>query len=95
LTIEETEAASDLLARRRIVIQPKGEVAAGAVPCFFWPDCQNRAEVEKVGKSVCRSCAAALRGTEYPLREPTLRPLYRSGFECAEACDMTEEGIRQ
>lgn len=60
-------------------------------PCFFSALCGRRAEFEKAGRSVCRHCAAALRGNTYPLRPPTLEPLYFTGREAAEALDMVEK----
>jgi hypothetical protein len=62
-----------------------------APPCFNWTACGQPATVEKAGRSVCRSCAAALRGTEYPLRKPTPEFLYASGRLAAEALDMLEQ----
>ena len=59
-------------------------------PCFNWRLCRGRAALEKGGKSVCRRCAATLRGQEYPLRPPTRRPLYPSGRDAAEAMEMIE-----
>ena len=72
-----------------------GESAAGASdtapPCFFWSICAQRAVLEKAGRSVCRRCAARLRGMEYPLRGPCAEPLYFTGRTAAEALDMLEE----
>jgi hypothetical protein len=62
-----------------------------APPCYFWPFCAQRAALEKAGRSVCRRCAATLRGIEYPLRNPCIEPLYSSGRTAAEALDMLEE----
>ncbi len=60
-------------------------------PCFFWNLCSARAEVEKAGRSVCRRCAGLLRGIEYPLRRPSLAPLYLTGRAAAEALDMLDD----
>ena len=60
-------------------------------PCFFWNLCSARATVEKAGRSVCLGCAARLRGVEYPLRRPSLEPLYLTGRAAAEALDMLED----
>jgi hypothetical protein len=62
-----------------------------APPCFNWTGCGQRAAVEKAGRSVCRRCAAMLRGTEYPLRNPSAEALYASDRLAAEALDMLEE----
>jgi hypothetical protein len=62
-----------------------------APPCFFSELCARRAEMEKAGRSVCCSCAARLRGVEYPLRPPTSEPLYLTGRAAAEALDMVED----
>jgi hypothetical protein len=61
-------------------------------PCFYWTGCGQRAAIEKAGRSVCRRCAATLRGTEYPLRNPSAESLYASDRLAAEALDMLEEG---
>jgi hypothetical protein len=71
------------------VSSPQQEVAAP--PCFFSQVCLRRAAIEKAGRSVCRECAARLRGAEYPLREPSLQPLYLTGRDASEALDMTED----
>jgi hypothetical protein len=47
-----------------------------ARPCFFHRDCGGMAEIEKQGKAVCRVCAKAMKGIEYPLRQPSREPLY-------------------
>ena len=65
--------------------------SAPAPPCFFWPSCSQRAALEKAGRSVCRRCAARLRGAEYPLRGPAAEPIYFTGRAAAEALDMLEE----
>lgn len=52
------------------------------------------ADVEKQGKSVCRSCAAGLRGTEYPLREPSREPLYWHPNELVVQLDMHARPLR-
>jgi len=72
-----------------------GAVASAAVdksapPCFFWSVCSQRAALERAGRSVCRGCAAKLRGTEYPLRSPCAEPLYFTGRAAAQALDMLE-----
>jgi hypothetical protein len=60
-------------------------------PCFYYNLCRRTAEIEKCGRAVCRICAAAnLRGREFPLREPTRRPLYATDNEAAESVDMDE-----
>jgi hypothetical protein len=64
-------------------------------PCFFWKLCRGRAALEKGGKSVCRRCAATLRGREYPLRPPTRQPLYPSGRDAAEAMQMIESNHKR
>lgn len=63
---------------------------SSAPPCFYWAHCARRAEIEKLGRSVCRRCAATLRGSEYPLRDPGREPLYIAGSVAAEALDMVE-----
>jgi hypothetical protein len=71
-------------------------VAAGESPppCFFWPACCERAALEKAGRSVCRRCAAILRGAEYPLRDPCAEPQYFTGRTAAEALDMLDDQPR-
>jgi hypothetical protein len=60
-------------------------------PCFYYRLCRRTAQIEKCGRAVCRTCAAAyLRGREYPLREPTRRPLYASDSEAAQSVDMDD-----
>ena len=66
-------------------------VGDAAPPCFYWARCAQRAALEKAGRSVCRRCAATLRGTEYPLRGPCLEPIYFTGRVAAEALDMLED----
>jgi hypothetical protein len=62
-----------------------------AAPCFFSRVCQQRAAVEKSGRSVCRECAdTRLQGTEYPLRGAAAEPLYLTGRAASEALDMVE-----
>lgn len=61
-----------------------------APPCFFWSKCCERAHMEKNGRSVCLKCAGRLRGIEYPLRPPSLEPIYVTGRAAAEALDMVE-----
>ena len=67
----------------------------GSPPCFFWKLCSGRAVLEKAGRSVCRRCAATLRGQEYPLRPPTRRPLYLRGRDAAEAMQMIESNHKR
>lgn len=64
--------------------------AFSAPPCFNWTVCGRPAAVEKAGRSVCRSCAGALSGTEYPLRHPSAEFLYADDRQAAEALDMIE-----
>ena len=71
------------------VSAPQQKVAAP--PCFFSQVCVRRATIEKAGRSVCRECAARLRGAEYPLRDPCLQPLYLTGRDAGEALDMIED----
>ncbi len=59
-------------------------------PCFFVVLCLQRAAMEKAGRSVCILCATHLRGVEYPLRGPSLEPLYLTGRTAAEALDMLD-----
>ena len=47
---------------------------SSAPPCFYFGACGRRAELEKLGRSVCRRCAAHLRGDEYPLQLTEPRP---------------------
>jgi len=61
-----------------------------APPCFYWSHCGRRASIEKAGRCVCLPCAATLRGTEYPLRDASVAPLYITGRDAAEALDMIE-----
>ncbi len=44
--------------------------------CFFHHLCAGVAELEKQGKTVCRACASAMKGVEYPLRVPSIAPLF-------------------
>jgi hypothetical protein len=68
----------------------RGEAAAPA--CFFARVCQQRAAIEKSGRTVCRECAETrLKGNEYPLRDPSAEPLYLTGRVASEALDMFEE----
>ena len=67
---------------------PSSQEEAAAPPCFFSRVCLRRAAIEKAGRSVCRDCAARLRGAEYPLRDPSLQPLYLTGRDAGEALDM-------
>jgi hypothetical protein len=64
---------------------------SATTPCFFSQVCLRRAAIEKAGRSVCRECAARLRGAEYPLRDPSLQPLYLTGRDACEALDMSED----
>jgi len=59
-------------------------------PCFFAEVCLKWAEMEKAGRSVCHDCAVHLRGVEYPLRGPSLQPIYLTGRTAAEALDMLD-----
>jgi len=70
---------------------PLAHQEATAPPCFFSQVCLRRAAIEKAGRSVCRGCAARLRGVEYPLRDPSLQPLYLTGRDASEALDMIED----
>jgi hypothetical protein len=70
---------------------PHDPPGPAAPPCFFWSVCAQRAVLEKTGRSVCRRCAAALCGTEYPLRDPCAEPIYFTGRAAAEALDMLDE----
>ena len=36
-------------------------------PCFYWSACKGLAEVSKCGRGVCRKCANAMPGVEFPL----------------------------
>jgi hypothetical protein len=62
--------------------------AFAAPPCFFSNLCLRRATIEKAGRSVCVGCSTRLRGVEFPLRPPSLQPLYLTGRAAAEALDM-------
>jgi hypothetical protein len=64
--------------------------ASSAPPCFNWTDCGRRAALEKAGRSVCRPCAGALSGAEYPLRHPSTELLYADDRQAAEDLDMIE-----
>jgi hypothetical protein len=89
------------MARLEFRVQPALEPAAAstpltqqetaAPPCFFSRVCLRRAAIEKAGRSVCRGCAARVRGVEYPLRDPSLQPLYLTGRDACEALDMIED----
>jgi hypothetical protein len=63
---------------------------SAAPPCFYWRVCLQRAAVEKTGRSVCRGCANRLRGLEYPVRHPSLQPIYLTGRTISEELDMIE-----
>lgn len=73
------------------VVMPARVEEIAPPPCFFHKDCTRRAEVDKAGRSVCRSCAATLRGVEYPLRAPSADPPYLTSRAAAEALDMLED----
>ena len=84
--------------------QPSAALAADVVPdaypaipppCFYWKVCAKRAVVEKVGRSVCRGCAARLRGVEYPLREPSPTPIYLTSHVAAESLDSVDRERRR
>jgi hypothetical protein len=60
-------------------------------PCYFWNICGQRAAIEKTGRSVCRHCSENMRGAEYPLRGPSLQPLYLTGRAVAEAMNIFED----
>jgi hypothetical protein len=62
--------------------------AISPTPCFYFSSCRRNADLEKNGKSLCRSCAGRLKGREYPLRPPARQPLYEDAREAAEALDM-------
>ena len=49
---------------------------ADGAACYF---CGEAAGLEKGGRTVCASCKYRVNGTEYPLRRPTVRPLYNQG----------------
>ena len=70
---------------------PEVQPASISKPCFFWNLCACRADLEKAGRSVCRVCAARLRGREYPLRYGSEESLYLTGRAAAEALDMVED----
>lgn len=59
-----------------------------ARPCFFHRDCGGTAEIEKQGKAVCRICASAMNGIEYPLRAPSRDPLYPMPEELVKQLGM-------
>jgi hypothetical protein len=60
-------------------------------PCFFARVCAQRAAMEKAGRSVCNGCATRVRGLEYPLRDPSIQPLYLTGRSLSESLDMVED----
>jgi hypothetical protein len=70
---------------------PGAQHEVAAPPCFFSQVCLRRAAMEKAGRSVCRGCARRLRGVEYPLRDPSIQPLYLTGRAACEALDMLED----
>ncbi len=61
-------------------------------PCFYYEDCERRAEVEKAGRAVCRWHAEQLPGQEFPLRPPERAPMYARGTELALELGMQEPG---
>jgi hypothetical protein len=71
-------------------LEPPSQQEAAAPPCFFSQVCLRRAAMEKAGRSVCRGCAGRVRGLEYPLRDPSLQPIYLTGRDASEALDMVE-----
>jgi hypothetical protein len=74
--------------RTMSVRSPTAPQAFAAPPCFFSNVCLRRATIEKAGRSVCVGCSTRLRGVEFPLRPPSLQPLYLTGRAAAEALDM-------
>ena len=91
LSLEQDALPSAVLAAGAEGKQPKPQDIA-APPCFFSNLCQQRAALEKAGRSVCRECAKArLRGSEYPLRASEREPLYFTGRSASEALDMMED----
>jgi hypothetical protein len=74
--------------RTMSVRSPTAPQAFAAPPCFFSNLCLRRATIEKAGRSVCVGCSTRLRGVEFPLRPPSLQPLYLTGRAAAEALDM-------
>ena len=62
--------------------------ALAAPPCYFSNLCLRRATIEKAGRSACGGCSTRLRGVEFPLRPPSLQPIYLTGRAAAEALDM-------
>ena len=79
-----------LSARLRAELPAQAPLRLLDPPCFFSRVCTRRAAMEKAGRSVCRDCAQRLRGFEYPLRRPSLQPLYDSARSLTEQLDMTE-----
>jgi hypothetical protein len=75
-------------------MQPAAVQGLVSTPCFFWNLCEARAVLEKAGRAVCRSCAARLRGHEYPLRRGSEAALYLTGRVAAEELDMVEDSER-
>lgn len=73
--------------RKRVRSAPagsgEGEVIAAMLPC----SCGNEAVVEKRGRTVCRTCANAIDGREYPLRGGRERCSFGSAVE-ARQLDM-------
>jgi hypothetical protein len=65
---------------------------ASAPPCFNWRVCRRRAAVEKCGRSVCRECAAALRGVEYPRRPIRRGPRSTTSFPRAISVAVDVDG---
>ena len=70
------------MSSRSRIARSLGEATAGATqqgtaasfsppPCFYWRWCAQRTALLECGRSVCARCAETLRGTEYPLRDPS------------------------
>jgi hypothetical protein len=63
------------------------------VACFrLSKGCASVAAVEKQGKTLCRVCAATLKGQEFPLRPPTRTPLYSSASELCRDLGIRRTG---
>ena len=54
----------------------RGQAAIHGAACYF---CRSEAVLEKGGRTVCSGCKDRLNGAEYPLRRPTMKPLYNQG----------------
>lgn len=50
---------------------PRFSSSETTTPCFNFRSCGNQATMEKAGKTLCASCAEAVRGQELPLRPPS------------------------